>query len=112
MSGRSHPPTLLRRALRALRDECAVARGDLLLCACSGGPDSMALLHALALLRRTIGHEVVAHGVDHGLRPDAGSELGLAGELAGRLGVPFETTRVDVAAGSNLQDRSRKARHR
>ncbi|AUX25951.1 tRNA(Ile)-lysidine synthetase [Sorangium cellulosum] len=108
--GRSHPPSLIRLAERLIRDERLLARGDVVLCACSGGPDSSALLHVLALLRRRIGHEVVAHGVDHGLRAAAASELSLARDLAARLGVPFSTTRVDVAPGANLQARARAAR--
>ncbi len=50
--GRAAARSRRRRALRLLR-----------------GPDSTALLHVLSLLRRRIGHEVVAHGVDHGLAP-------------------------------------------
>ncbi|WP_437956432.1 tRNA lysidine(34) synthetase TilS [Sorangium sp. So ce119] len=108
--GRSHPPSLIRLAERLIRDERLLSRGDVVLCACSGGPDSSALLHVLAVLRRRIGHEVVAHGVDHGLRAAAAAELSLARELAERLGVPFSTTRVNVAPGANLQARARAAR--
>ncbi len=108
--GRSHPPSLIRLAERLIRDERLLARGDVVLCACSGGPDSTALLHVLALLRRRIGHEVVAHGVDHGLRAAAAAELAIARDLAERLGVPYASTRVDVAPGANLQARARAAR--
>src|SRR4029077_6993459 len=72
----SHPPTLLTIAARALGGEGGLfGRGDRVLVAVSGGPDSMALLHVLASLRTRIGHAVVAHGVDHGLRPAAAAEL-------------------------------------
>jgi tRNA(Ile)-lysidine synthase len=107
---RSHPPALLTIAERAARDEGLFGRGDRVLCACSGGPDSTALLHALARLRERLGHEVVAHGVDHGLRPEAAAELDLARALAARLDVPFDVTRVDVSPGPNLQARARAAR--
>lgn len=108
--GRSHPPSLIRLAERLIRDERLLARGDVVLCACSGGPDSTALLHVLTMLRRRIGHEVVAHGVDHGLRAAAAAELAIARDLAERLGVPYASTRVDVAPGANLQARARAAR--
>jgi tRNA(Ile)-lysidine synthase len=101
---------LLRLVERCLREECGVRRGQRVLVACSGGPDSMALLHALATLRRRVGHELVAHGVDHGLRRDARDELAIAAAQASALGVPFEITTVRVAAGGNLQDRARRAR--
>lgn len=107
---RSHPPSLLRLVERIARDEALFTRGDIVLCACSGGPDSTALLHALSLLRKRVGHEVVAHGVDHGLRPEAAAELVLARGVAEALGVPFTITQLHVAPGGNLQARARAAR--
>jgi len=109
--GRSHPPSLRRLVERAVRDDKLFARGDVVLVACSGGPDSTALLHVLALLRKTLGHVVVAHGVDHGLRSEAGRELELVDALCKKLDISFEVTRVDVAPGSNVQARAREARH-
>jgi tRNA(Ile)-lysidine synthase len=35
----------------------------------------------------------------------------MVGDLCGKLDISFEVTRVDVAAGSNLQARAREARH-
>lgn len=108
---RSHPPSLLRLVERLVRDEHLFGRGDVVVCACSGGPDSTALLHVLARLRETFGHVLVAHGVDHGLREDAAAELALAARVAESLEVPFAVTCVQLAAGSNLQARARAARH-
>jgi tRNA(Ile)-lysidine synthase len=107
----SHPPTLLTLASRALREECALARGERILCAVSGGPDSMALLDVLARLRRKLGFELVAHGVDHGLRAAAEAELDRAEAHATALGVPFARSVLAVAAGGNLQARARTARY-
>jgi tRNA(Ile)-lysidine synthase len=107
----SHPPTLITLARRTIRDEALFARGDRVLVAVSGGPDSMALLHVLATLRRSVGHELVAHGVDHGLRVGAALELDRAEALATALGVPFARTKVAVSGGGNLQARARTARY-
>jgi tRNA(Ile)-lysidine synthase len=109
-AGRSHPPSLLKLAERTLKDERLLHRGDTVLCACSGGPDSTALLHVLALLQKRIGHRVIGLGVDHGLRPEAPAELAIAAELAASLEVPFAVARVTVTPGSNLQARARAAR--
>jgi tRNA(Ile)-lysidine synthase len=108
---RSHPPTLLTITQRTLREECNLGPGDRLLVAVSGGADSSALLHALARLAPRLGVELAAHGVDHGLRPEAGDELDLAEELATRCKVPFTRTRLRVAPGGNLQARARTARY-
>ncbi len=111
MAKRSRPPTLLTLAHRLVRQRGLFGRSDLVLCACSGGPDSNALLHVLALLRRRIGHRLRAVGVDHGLRSEAPAELALAAQLAAEHEVPFEIRRVELSAGSNLQARARSKRH-
>jgi tRNA(Ile)-lysidine synthase len=107
---RSHPPTLIRLAERTLRDECRLEPRERLLVATSGGGDSAALLHVLSILAPRLGLSIVAHGVDHGLRPEADGELDLAAALADRLDVPFGRTRVSVGPGGNLQARAREAR--
>ncbi len=109
---RSHPPTLITLVRRTLVEECAVVPRDRLLLGVSGGGDSMALLHVLAHLRDRLRMEVVAHGVDHGLRQDAAGELELASALAQRCGVEFGCSRVRVKPGGNLQARAREARFR
>ncbi len=104
-------PTLLSLARRLVRDDALWKRADHVLCATSGGPDSMAMLHAAILLRKRLGHELSAVGVDHGLRAAASEELGHARALAAQHDVPFRTIRLRVARGSNLQARAREARH-
>ena len=105
----SHPPSLVTLARRGLV-EAKVPKGARILVAVSGGRDSMALLHVLALLRRKVPLELVAHGVDHGLRAEASAELELAGELAASLDVPFARTVIEVLPGSNVMARARDAR--
>jgi tRNA(Ile)-lysidine synthase len=106
----SHAPSLTTLVRRELVS-AALPKGATILAACSGGPDSTAMLHALALLREKLDFSVVAHGVDHGLRLEAAVELELAAENAERFGVRFERTRVDVPVGGNLQARAREARY-
>jgi tRNA(Ile)-lysidine synthase len=108
---RTHPPTLITVARRALRDEIGLARGARVLVAVSGGPDSMALLHVMAGLAPSFDLRLHAHGVDHGLRAEAKGELDLAAALALKLGVPFDRTRVSLARGGNIQARARAARY-
>jgi tRNA(Ile)-lysidine synthase len=109
---RSHPPTLLTLVERTLSDECRIEQGTLLLVAVSGGGDSQALLHALARLAPKLGLRLAAHGVDHGLRPEAPSELALARELATKLKVPFSESALELEHGGNLMARAREARYR
>ncbi len=107
---RSHPPTLITLARAAVAGHDLAPRGTRVLVAVSGGPDSMALLHVLSLLRHKLAFGLFAHGVDHGLREDSASELDLAEAFARSLAVPFGRTRVVVGHGGNLQARARAAR--
>jgi tRNA(Ile)-lysidine synthase len=81
------------------------------LVACSGGPDSQALLHVLAALQREHGCVLMAAAVDHGLRPEAARELAGAERLARALGLPFHGLRVEVPPGASLQAQARAARY-
>ncbi len=94
-----------------------IARGDGVLVAVSGGPDSVALLHLLA--ERASAWQLcvgIAH-LDHGLREESARDADFVRQLAERLRLPLHTERVDVR---DLQRRwhlsieaaGRKARYR
>jgi len=82
----------------ALR-EAGLIDGKKLVVAVSGGPDSLAMLHALSQLAASL--DVVLHGahLDHGLRP-GGSERDAAfvSETLSIMGLPGSIARRDVAA--------------
>ncbi|APR99546.1 tRNA lysidine(34) synthetase TilS [Pajaroellobacter abortibovis] len=107
---RSHPPTLITLTRQAIKRHHLIQQGDVVLVAISGGPDSTALLHVLSLLREKLGFQLVAHGVDHGLRSEAQQELDQAARVAAHLSILFDRTRLSVQPGGNLQARARKAR--
>ncbi|MEO0813135.1 MAG: tRNA lysidine(34) synthetase TilS, partial [Myxococcota bacterium] len=86
--------------------------GSRVLVALSGGPDSQALLHALAALRGPLEIELFACAVDHGLRPDTQGERERARSLADELGVAFQSVRVELEPGRNVMDAARRARRR
>ncbi len=108
---RSHPPSLVSLVRRTLLEECGALASTSVLAAVSGGGDSQAMLSVLARLAPQLGFRLLAHGVDHGLRPAAAAELDKAQALAERLGVPFSRTLVRVDRGGNLQARARDARY-
>ena len=108
---RSHPPSLQVVVERTLREECRLPAGSRIVLAVSGGGDSMAMLHAMAALANRLGLRLSAHGVDHGLRPEAALELDGAEQLADCLDVPFSRSRISVRRGSNLQARARSQRY-
>jgi tRNA(Ile)-lysidine synthase len=104
---------MLSTVLRTIATHGLCARGDRVIVAVSGGPDSMALLHVLWEARERLGLELQVAGVDHGLRPAAQEELALVRARAAALGLPFARLSVDVAGGKrgpSWQDAARRAR--
>ncbi|UGB39847.1 tRNA lysidine(34) synthetase TilS [Frateuria soli] len=99
-------PDALRRALEDHPD------GPLCV-AFSGGPDSTALLHALAALPQARARGLRALHVDHGLHPESGAWAGKAAAFCTSLGVACEVRRVEVAraAGEGLEAAARHARY-
>ena len=81
------------------------------LLAVSGGPDSQVLISAFSHVAKGLGHTVSALGVNHGLRPEADSELDLAQVLCEKAEIPFFRERVSVAPGGNIQARARDERY-
>ncbi len=100
-------------ALRAAAADGLWPGGARILVAASGGPDSTALLHALATLGPGLGvASVVAAHVDHGLRPDSAADADAVAALADRLGVGFRLARVEVEGPGGVQAAARRARYR
>ncbi|NUQ39625.1 MAG: tRNA(Ile)-lysidine synthetase, partial [Caldilineales bacterium] len=64
----------------------------------SGGPDSLALLHALARLAPEHGWHLHAAYLHHGLRPEAEAEALFVAEAASAWGLGCTLARADVAA--------------
>jgi tRNA(Ile)-lysidine synthase len=81
--------------------------GTSVVCAVSGGADSLALL----VLAVDAGCAVTAVHVDHGLRPGAAAEADVVRAAAERFGAGFRAERVDVEPGPNVEARARAARY-
>ncbi len=77
-----------------------------MVCAVSGGADSIALL----VLARAAGLAVTAVHVDHGLRPGSADEAEVVAAAAERFGATFRAERVSIAPGASLEERARLAR--
>jgi tRNA(Ile)-lysidine synthase len=102
---------VLAAVRRTLERRRLIEPGMRVLAACSGGPDSAAMLLALARLSSELDFELYAASVDHGLRPDSARDAAAAEAQARMLGVPFEALSVRVEAGASIQAAAREARY-
>ncbi len=111
MGGALPPPVAaVRNAVRA--SLAGLAPGDLVLAACSGGQDSLALAAALAFVAPRAGLRAGAVTVDHGLQEGSAERAAALALALGRLGLdPVRTATVAVAGPGGLEAAARAARY-
>ena len=74
-----------------------IAPGDLVILGFSGGPDSLCLFHALLELKGSMGFELAAAHINHGIRGEAADEdMRWAMEYSASCGVPCMASAADV----------------
>jgi tRNA(Ile)-lysidine synthase len=105
------------RAFRAaVARQAMVVPGDRVLAACSGGPDSVALVSLLLKLREDMPLEVAIAHFNHGLRPEAGDDEAFVRELARAWVTPFVSGSKNVRLEArrrklNLEEAAREQRY-
>ncbi|MEO5821216.1 MAG: tRNA lysidine(34) synthetase TilS [Vicinamibacteraceae bacterium] len=99
--------TLLERVQQTVAEQSLVQAGDVLVAAVSGGADSTAQACLLAELAPRLGAQLIglAH-LNHQLREAADTDEAFCRDLAGRLGVAFDTRRVDVRSEARVRKTS------
>ena len=96
---------------------CGLTPGDLLVVAISGGPDSLALLHALARTRRETSLRLHAAHLDHGLRgAESQADAVFVTQTCCGLGLDLTSESVDTGAFRrarrlSLEDAARRLRY-
>ena len=101
----------VRRAVRAALAD--LVPGDLVLVACSGGADSLALAAALAFEATSAGWRAGAVVVDHALQPGSAQVAAQAAQRLSSQGLdPVDVVTVEVSAsGDGLEAAAREARY-
>jgi len=108
-------------AVRTAMESARIGPGSTVLAAVSGGPDSTALLRALAALRAEMGFTLAACIVDHGIREqkEVAADIDFVRSLCAALGVPLSVKAVPAgecarharAAGASPEEAARDLRH-
>jgi tRNA(Ile)-lysidine synthase len=108
------PDRFEERVLSFVRSKGLVEPGGRVLLAVSGGPDSMALFHAMAALAPRLGAAMAVAHLDHGLRGgDGAADAEFVRDAAERLGLPARVERRPVTRrpGESLEMAARRVRY-
>jgi tRNA(Ile)-lysidine synthase len=102
--------------LRTVLEYRLLRKGDSVLAALSGGPDSVALLYLLYGLKDKFGLELAAAHLDHGIRAASAQDREFCRDMCRRLKIKFYSRRVNVAGlakkeKTNIEETGRKARY-
>lgn len=104
---------MLNKLLRQIREYDMIKPGQHIICACSGGADSVALLFGLYLLRERLGFRLSATHYNHRLRgEESDRDERFVRELCERLELAcFVGSGSIVPAGKGLEAAAREARY-
>lgn len=104
------------RFSRAISDYGLLKRGDSVLVAFSGGPDSVALLYLLYKIKDKLRLKLAAAHLDHAIRKASPKDREFCREMCRKLKVKFYSRRIDVVKiakkdRANVEEIGRKVRY-
>jgi tRNA(Ile)-lysidine synthase len=105
---------VLRTVTATAREHRMFERGDLVLVAVSGGPDSVCLLHSLVRLHRLLRIRTACFHFDHRLRAGSEADARYVRRQADALGAPFflRVARTRPGKGESVEAWARVERYR
>ena len=86
--------------------------GDSVVVACSGGPDSMALLSLVVKLKNIMNLKVVVAHINHNVRIESDSEKDFVYNYCISNGLVFEYMKIDNYDGYNFENEARDRRYK
>lgn len=108
---------ILTRVLEWVRQHGLVPAGSRVVAACSGGPDSLALVDLMQELQAELQFDLQVAHLDHGLRGEESlRDAAFVRDFCAKRRLPFYHGRVDVAAevakfGGSIEDTGRRLRY-
>lgn len=89
-------PQLLERIRAFIVNNNLLQVGQTVIVGCSGGPDSLFLLHLLSALRDEFNLTLIVAHLDHGWRAESARDVEFCKEVAQRLGLEFCSARENT----------------
>lgn len=103
---------MLDSVLKTISEYKMLVRGERVVCATSGGTDSVAMLRALCILKEQLGISVFACHLNHGLRGEESlRDEKFVKELGKKLGVELYCESIKIKGDTGIEERARKVRY-
>ncbi|MBR5479116.1 MAG: tRNA lysidine(34) synthetase TilS [Clostridia bacterium] len=98
--------------LQTITEYNMLVRGDRIVCAVSGGADSVAMLYALCIFAERFGIEVFACHLNHGLRgEESDRDEAFVRDLCEKMNVPLYAEKIEIKGETGIEERAREARY-
>lgn len=98
-------------AYNYLMNELDLKYGDAVVVGVSGGPDSMALLHLLIRLKKSLDLQVICAHVHHNVRKESDEEKKFVERFCANNGVVFEWHKIEDYGDDNFHNEARSIRY-
>lgn len=103
---------MLNSVLKTIYEYDMMLCGERVVCAVSGGADSVGMLCALRLLSDELKISLFACHLNHGLRGEESlRDEKFVSDLCERLGIPLYIERVEIPKNSGVEERAREERY-
>lgn len=102
----------MEKAYQFLRDKFIKISNPTVIVACSGGPDSMALLQMCIDLKKHLELEIICAHVNHNVREESESEKLFVENFCKRRHIKFEYMKITNYGDDNFENEAREKRYR
>jgi tRNA(Ile)-lysidine synthase len=109
---------MLEKVKSAIKKHGMIEKGDRIVVAVSGGPDSMALLACLNVLADEYGIRLCIAHLNHGIRQEhADRDEQFVQQISQSMGIPFQSKKIHIPSlkrktGKSLEEIGREERYR
>ena len=106
----------MKKVLDTILQENLIEKGDMVAVACSGGEDSMALLHKLNSIKNELKCEILAVTIDHSIRANDSKDAEFVEQYCKKNGIRCYKFKIDVPCLAkqkqlSLESAGRQARY-
>ena len=99
------------KAYNYLLNDIGLKYGDIVVVGCSGGPDSMALLHLLARVKRVLDIDIICAHVNHKVRKESDDEEVFVEKFCKKYNIIFDCMHIEDYGDDNFHNEARTKRY-